>query len=55
MYESIAASTDTDPLPVKAQRWPGYLGLAWPPCVNALPYSFAADLQRQAVTGDVVQ
>jgi len=54
MYEYIAASTDTDPLPVKAQRWLGYLGLGWPACVNALPYSLATDLQRQTFTGEVV-
>lgn len=54
MYEYIEASVDSDPLPVKAQRWLGYLGLTWPACVNALPYSLATDLQRKAVTGEVV-
>ena len=39
---------------VKAQRWLGYLGLAWPACINALPYSLAADLQRQQSTGEVI-
>jgi len=54
LYEYIEASIDTDPLTVRAQRWLGYLGLDWPKCIDALPYSLATDLQRSQQTSDVV-
>jgi hypothetical protein len=53
LYEYIDAASDTDTPAVKAQRWLGYLGLAWPSCIEALHYSFASDLQRPERTNDV--
>ena len=54
MYEYIEASVDTDPLPVKSQRWLTYLGLTWPACVDALPYFLATDLQRHSADCEVL-
>jgi len=54
MYDYIAASTDKDPLAVKAQRWLSYLGLEWPQCFEALPFSLATDLQRDEVSAEEV-
>jgi len=54
MYDYIAASTDKDPLPVKAQRWLSYLGLEWPQCFEALPFSLATDLQREETSAEEV-
>ena len=52
MYDYIAASTDKDPLSVKAQRWLSYLGLEWPQCFEALPFSLATDLQRDETSAE---
>lgn len=54
MYNYIAASTDRDPLPTLAQRWLSFLGLEWPQCFDALPYSLATDLQRDETSVDEV-
>jgi Helicase C-terminal domain/Type III restriction enzyme, res subunit len=53
LYEYIAAAPDSDPAPVKAQRWLGYLGLVFPACVDALSYSLATDLQQGKQTPDL--
>jgi Type III restriction enzyme, res subunit/Helicase C-terminal domain len=52
MNNYIATSTDGDPLPVRAQRWLSYLGLEWPQCFDALPFSLATDLQRDETSAD---
>ncbi len=54
MYDYIAASTDNDPLPARAQRWLSHLGLEWPQCFDALPFSLATDLQREEMSADEV-
>jgi hypothetical protein len=46
MYNFIETSTDSDPLPVKAERWLQALGLAWPQCFDSLPFTLAKDLKK---------
>jgi len=46
MYNFIETSTDSDPLPVKAERWLQALGVSWPLCFDSLPFTLANDLKR---------
>jgi len=46
MFNFIEASTDSDPTPVKAERWLQTLGLSWPLCFDSLPFALANDLKR---------
>lgn len=46
MYNFIETSTDSDALPVKAERWLQMLGLSWPECFDSLPFALANDLKR---------
>jgi hypothetical protein len=36
----------------RRKRWLSYLGLEWPQCFDALPFSLATDLQREEPSAD---
>ena len=46
MYNFIETSIDSDPLPVKAERWLQTLGLSWSQCFDSLPFTLANDLKK---------